>query len=117
MTSQSLGPLVLPPAPLRLIELVAAPAAIVRRGVAALEKGKGIEAFAGAGKADAGRRPARYESALRLVAQHRDELGAIVGLAAERLVRPDDRGARQMGRPQAIAHGPRGGGGGERGSC
>src|SRR6516225_6123996 len=51
-----------------------------------------------------GGRLARYKSALRLVAQHRDEFGAIVGLATERLVRDDDRGARQRGRRDAIEH-------------
>src|ERR1700732_1761446 len=40
---------------------------------------------------DIGRRPARHKAALGLVVQHRDELGAIVGLAAQRLVRDDDR--------------------------
>ena len=39
------------------------------------------------------RRPSRYEAALRLVAEHRNKLGAIVGLAAQRLVRDDDRGS------------------------
>src|SRR5450631_1680418 len=51
-----------------------------------------------------GRRPARYEAALGLIAQHRDELGAIVGLAAQRLVRDNDRGSRQCGRCDAIEH-------------
>ena len=44
---------------------------------------------------DPDRRPAHQEPALGLVTQHRDELGAIVGLAAQRLVRDDDRGSRQ----------------------
>src|SRR5689334_5866461 len=44
------------------------------------------------------------EAALRLVVQHRDELGAIVGLLAQRLVRDDDRGARLRGRSDAIEH-------------
>src|SRR5215510_2396533 len=44
-----------------------------------------------------GGRLARYKPALRLVAQHRDKFGAIVGLATQRLVRNDDRGARQGG--------------------
>jgi hypothetical protein len=57
---------VLPPPPLRLIDLIAAPAGIVRLGIPALEKGKGTEAFAGA--RNGGRRPARYEAALGLVA-------------------------------------------------
>jgi hypothetical protein len=41
---------------------------------------------------------------LRLIAQHGHELGAIVGLAAQRLVRDDDRGSRQCGRRDAIEH-------------
>jgi hypothetical protein len=45
-------------------------------------------------KLDVGARPARYKPALRLVAQHRDKFGAIVGLAAQRFVRDDDRGSR-----------------------
>src|SRR4029078_1449632 len=58
---------------------------------------------------DIGRRPARHEAALRLVAQHRDELGAIVGLAAQRLVRNDDRRSRQWCRRDASQHlSPRG---------
>src|SRR5665213_4377283 len=51
-----------------------------------------------------GRRFARYEAPLRLIAQHRDKLGAIVGLGAQRLVRDDDRGSRQCGRPDAVEH-------------
>ena len=51
-----------------------------------------------------GRRLARYEATLGLIAQHRDKLGAIVGLGAQRLVRDDDRGSRQCGRPDAIDH-------------
>src|SRR5580704_5442136 len=50
------------------------------------------------------RRPARYKAALGLVVQHRDELGAIVGLAAQRLVLYDDRGSRQCSRRDAIEH-------------
>src|SRR4029077_4748184 len=38
-----------------------------------------------------GRRLARYEATLGLIAQHRDKLGAIVCLGAQRLVRDDDR--------------------------
>ena len=40
---------------------------------------------------DIDRGPARHESTLGLIVQHRDELGAIICLAAERLVRDDDR--------------------------
>src|SRR5579862_2042609 len=50
------------------------------------------------------RRFARDEAALRLVAQHHHELGAIVGLFAQRLVGDDDRGARQCRRPDTIEH-------------
>src|SRR5262249_43750698 len=51
-----------------------------------------------------GGRLARYKPALRLVAQHRDKFGAIVGLATQRLVRNDDRGARQGGLRDSIEH-------------
>src|SRR5215470_8057957 len=51
-----------------------------------------------------GRRLARYEAALGLIAQHSDKLGAIVGLGAERLVRDDDRGSWQCRQPDAIEH-------------
>src|SRR2546423_7675216 len=54
-------------------------------------------------------RLARDEPALRLVAQHRDELGAVVGLGAQRLVRDHDRGSWQRGRYDAIEHLPPGG--------
>ena len=49
-------------------------------------------------------RLARYKPALRLVAQHRDKFGAIIGLATQRLVRNDDRGARQGGLRDSIEH-------------
>lgn len=51
-----------------------------------------------------GRGLARDEAALRLVAQHHDEFGAVIGFAAEWLVRDDDRGSRQCGRSDAIQH-------------
>src|SRR5512133_3828905 len=42
---------------------------------------------------DIGRRgPSSDKAALRLVVQHRDEFGAVIGLAAQRLVGNDDRG-------------------------
>jgi malate synthase len=44
------------------------------------------------------------EAALGLVVEHRDELGAIVGLAAQRFVRDDDRGSRQCSRRDTIEH-------------
>src|SRR6185312_564922 len=49
-------------------------------------------------------RLARYKPALRLVTQHRDKFGAIVGLATQRFVRDDDRGARQGGLRDSIEH-------------
>src|SRR5258708_8626895 len=52
---------------------------------------------------DIGRGPARHEAALGLVVQHRDELGAIVGLAAQRLVRDDARGSRLCRRSDSVA--------------
>src|SRR5581483_6889396 len=60
------------------------------------------------------RRLARDEPALGLVAEHRDEFGAIIGLAAQRLVRDDDRGARYGGRCDAVEHILRDGDGVER---
>src|SRR5215475_4331909 len=51
-----------------------------------------------------GRRLARYEAALGLIAQHSDKLGAIVGLGAERLVRDDDRGSWQCRQSDTIEH-------------
>src|SRR5207245_1496549 len=103
---------VLPPASLhRTIGLAAAPARIARLGLElgtpiALEKqAEAIVALdVVARNEDIGRRPARYEAALRLVVQHRDELGAIVGLFAQRLVRDDDRGSRHGGRRDTIEH-------------
>src|SRR3974377_509175 len=53
-------------------------------------------------KIDIGARLARYKSALRLVAQHRDEFGAIVGLATERLPRDARRGWGAAGRGRAA---------------
>src|SRR6185437_12279719 len=57
-----------------------------------------------AGNVDIGAGLARDEPALRLVAQHGDEFGAIVGLATQRLVRDDDRGSRRGGRRNAVEH-------------
>src|ERR1044072_5552589 len=37
-----------------------------------------------------GRGLARYKTALGMIVQHRDELGAVVGLVAQRLIRHDD---------------------------
>ena len=79
----------LPPALLhRLIVLAGAPTRIGRLGVPiALEKE--AEAVV-ARNGDIDRRPAHQEAALGLLVEHRDELGALVGLAAQRLVRDDD---------------------------
>src|SRR6476469_1353164 len=92
-------------APLRRI--IRLTAALTRTaGLGLLEKE--AEAFAAPGAAvrnlDSRRRPARNEAALGMVAQHRDELGAIIGLAAQWLVRDDDRGPWQCGRHDAIEH-------------
>src|SRR5256885_1122611 len=88
----------LPPAatPACIAGLAAPIASEKREAAAALE--------AVARNVDVGGRLARDEPALRLVAQHRDEFGAIVGLAAQRLVRDDDRGSRQRARRNAIEH-------------
>src|SRR5260370_36565319 len=84
---------VLPPA------LAAAPPRIARLGVPiALEKG--AEAIVAP---DIVARPARHKAALGLVVQHRDELGAIVGLAAQRLARGDDPRSQECGRRRAVA--------------
>src|SRR6516165_187408 len=87
---------VLPPALLhRLIVVAGALTPIGRLGVpVALEKeAEAVVAPIVATRDDC--RPAHQEAALGLVVEHRDELGAIVGLAAQRLVRDDDRGSRQ----------------------
>src|SRR2546429_4013702 len=77
---------VLPPALLhRLIVLAGARTRIARLGVPiALEKEAEavVAPVVAARDGDIDRRPARHETALGLVVQHRDELGAIVGLAA-----------------------------------
>src|SRR5665213_4608084 len=59
----------------------------------ASEKGKEVEAAVVVlARNDIGRGLACQEAALRIVVQHREELGAIVGFFAQRLVRDDDRG-------------------------
>ena len=77
---------VLPPALLhRLIVLAGARTCIARLGVPiALEKEAEavVAPVVAARNGDIDARPARHEAALGLVVQHRDELGAIVGLAA-----------------------------------
>src|ERR1700730_16929195 len=99
---------VLPPALLhRLIVLASARTRIARWGVPiALEKEAEavVAPVVAARNGHISRRPARHKAALGLVVQHRDELGAIVGLAAQGLVRDDDRGSRHYGRRDAIEH-------------
>ena len=77
---------VLPPALLhRLIVLAGARTCIARLGVPiALEKEAEavVAPVVAARNGDVDARPARHEAALGLVVQHRDELGAIIGLAA-----------------------------------
>ena len=80
----------------RLIVLAGARTRIGRLGVPiALEKEAEavVAPVVAARNGDIDRRPAHQEAALGLVVEHRDELGAIVGLAAQRLVRDDDRGS------------------------
>src|SRR3989440_12780589 len=80
---------VLPPALLhRLIVLAGARTRIARLGVPiGLEKDEAVVApVVAARNGDLDRRLASNKAALGLVVQHRDELGAIVGLAAQRLV-------------------------------
>src|SRR4029079_6462639 len=82
----------------------ALPTGIARRGAptALKRKTEAIVVPAVARKQGFGRRLARDEATLGLIAQHRDKLGAIVGLGAQRLVRDDDRGSRQCSRSDAI---------------
>src|SRR5499427_4642048 len=97
---------ILPPALLhRLIVLAGAQTSIGRLGVpTALEKEAEavVAPVVAARNGDIDRRPAHQEAALGLVVEHRDELGAIVGLAVQRLVRDDDRGSRQCSRRDTI---------------
>src|SRR6516225_533312 len=99
---------ILPPALLhRLIVLAGAWTPIGRLGVP-IALGKKAEAVVAPvvatrnGEID--RRLTIQKAALGLVVEHGDELGAIVGLAAQRLVRDDDRRSRQCGRYDAIKH-------------
>ena len=105
-----------PPAPLYWT-IVVAPTRIAGLGVPiALEKREAVVAPAVAARNEGiawRRNLARYEAALGLIAQHRDKLGAVVGLAAQRLVRDDDRGntttwisVRAMLRLQATSPAP-----------
>src|SRR6266404_8035675 len=87
-----------------IIVLAAAPTRIASLGIPiGLEK-RPVAPEVAARNGDISRRPARHKAALGLVVQHRDELGAMVGLAAQRLVRDDDRGSRHCGRRDAIEH-------------
>ena len=98
---------VLPPALLHLIVSARARTRIGWLGVPiALEKEAEavVAPVVAARNPDIDSRPAHQEAALGLVVEHRDELGAIVGLAAERLVRDDDGGSRQCSRRDAIEH-------------
>src|SRR2546421_8132583 len=92
------------PALWRPIVVLAAAAAETGLGVPAREKAEAVVARDAVARHDLGRRLARDEAALGLVAQHRDELGAVIGLGAQRLVRDDDRGSRHRGRRDAIEH-------------
>src|ERR1700755_3603057 len=81
--------IVLAPAPLHVAVLVAR---------IALETGEEATVVRKVAAGDAvtivhRRRLTRYKTALRLIAQHRDELGAIIGLAAQRLRGLQKRGA------------------------
>src|SRR5665213_3759204 len=80
----------------------AAPTRIVGAPIALEKREAAVVPAVVARNADVGRNLARYKAALRLIAQHRDELGAVIGLAAQRLVRDDDRGSRRSSRRDAI---------------
>src|SRR6185295_10609751 len=86
--------------PIVIVPLIVAAARRIARLDAPIASGK-KEAVV-ARKVVNGGRLARYKPALRLVAEHRDKLSAIVGLFTQRLIRDDDRGPRQYGRPNAI---------------
>src|SRR5256886_13314951 len=114
---------VLSPALLRLIiVLAAAPARIAGLGE---RLGVGLEKGAEAVVApevlvrnqDIDRGLARHEAALGLIAQHRDELGSVVGLAAQRLRRGGPRGSPRRGPGAAIDAVLRGRGAGGGGAC
>src|SRR5262245_33573250 len=83
------------------LEVPAAWGIIAGLGAALEKETEGIVALC-TGRHNIGSRLARDEAALRLVAQHRDELGAVVGFAAQGLVRDDNRGSRQRGRRDAV---------------
>src|ERR1035437_2952063 len=87
--------------------IVAAPRRIASLDVpiAPGKKEAGVAPEVVARKVAIGGRLARYKPALRLVAQHRDKFGAIVGLATQRLVRNDDRGGREGPRGDSVGAG------------
>src|SRR5438132_9956259 len=89
-----------------IVLAAAAPARIdgLGSGIGLKKEAKTLAAPGAAFRNVDGRRLARNEAALRLVAQDSYELGAIVGLLAQRLVRDDDRGSRQRGRRDAVDH-------------
>src|SRR6185312_9397772 len=91
----------LPCVPLALTGITTARVRIVSRG---LSEQKSEETAAIVRDRIFGRGLARDKAALRLVVQHRDELGAVIGFFAQRLVRDDDRGSRQCSRRDAIEH-------------
>src|SRR5262249_49051208 len=88
-------PIVLP----RIVVLAAAPERIVKTPATPADA-----EVVTAHDADIGRARAVDDAALRLVVQRNDELGAIIGLAVQRLVRNDERGPRQYGWRDAIEH-------------
>src|SRR6476646_1177225 len=93
----------------------ALPTHIALRAPTALKKPEAVVIPAIVARNDGiGRSLARYESTLGLIAQHRDELGAVVGLGAQRFVRNDDRGSRRCCRCDAIENLLRDGGAVER---
>src|SRR5262245_29404668 len=89
-----------------MLPLVVQAAARWRRAASAVPTAIEPEAVTGRSvlmrETDFGRSRACYEPALRLVAQRHHELGAIVGLFVQWLVRDDDRGSRQCSRRDAI---------------
>src|SRR5260221_6133533 len=99
---------VLPPALLhRLIVLAGARTRIARLGVPiALEKEAEavVAPVVAARNGDIDRRPAHHEAALGLVVQHRDELGAIGGLTAQRLARANVLGSLQCHLRDTVWH-------------
>src|SRR5215475_3050823 len=86
-------PIVLP----RIVVLAAAPERIVETPATPAEA-----EVVTARDADIGRAWAGDDAALRLVVQRNDELGAIIGLAVQRLVRNGDAVKRGLGDVPAV---------------